>query len=736
GALTTFYSGVRPGSPGSSSYYPMHKQGGILLGTGGDNGNGSSGTFYEGVMTTGYPGTATTDAVQANIVAARYDVARVSLSRTTAFTHQSTQEITETFVNTSRSSAAAVKLSLAAPAGWVIRAAGTTSATVAPGATVAATFRVSSPAVSGAGFLSGKAEWTEGTGKTKQTEVAVQRIRNIVPVKINEVRFGTAGNTTNQFIELYNASASAVNLSGWSLVNTQSQWAPVTLARIPAGTQLAAGAYYLLGLSGSGLAGPASAGTPVINVRSIAGFAPGQKIDIDGEMRSIASVGTAAAAMTMVFVPVSTGPRISFPAGSTNLPVTNAAGFEVGQKIGIDAGGNYEVATVTRVGKGSTQTILAAPAMAGATNIKAAANANITAGDALTIGTGAAREVVKAGSVGAAGAIELTAPLRFDHRQGVDVSDAGTGISFSPATRFPHESGDAVQALGSGITLDAPLTKNHAYGAAISGSQAEGYQGQPAPNQWFGGALSTRAGSIALLDAGATVIDAIVYGSQQSNSSGNGTIASPELATLVSDQGKGGCIVVTPPPAAGSGRSRGRFPDGADTGSLCDDFRLQPATMLSLASNGGATNIKVATIADFSAGQSISIDTDAAAETSVIAAVGTAGGATMRAAADAGSTVIPVTSAIGFVAGETITIDSGSSQETAVIAATAGGGRGRAATITTAAPLTHAHAAGAQVSGSGITLAAPLTRAHAIGAMVEFGSPTPGAPNRYGEARH
>jgi len=42
GSLTTFYSGVRPNSRASSAYYPMHKQGAILLGTGGDNGNGSS----------------------------------------------------------------------------------------------------------------------------------------------------------------------------------------------------------------------------------------------------------------------------------------------------------------------------------------------------------------------------------------------------------------------------------------------------------------------------------------------------------------------------------------------------------------------------------------------------------------------------------------------------------------------------------------------------------------------
>jgi hypothetical protein len=50
----------------------MRKQGAIILGTGGDNSKGSVGTFYEGVMTTGYASTATANAVQANIVAAGY----------------------------------------------------------------------------------------------------------------------------------------------------------------------------------------------------------------------------------------------------------------------------------------------------------------------------------------------------------------------------------------------------------------------------------------------------------------------------------------------------------------------------------------------------------------------------------------------------------------------------------------------------------------------------------------
>ncbi|GAA2349160.1 alpha-L-arabinofuranosidase B [Dactylosporangium salmoneum] len=69
GALSTFYNGARPNVSG---YNPMKKEGAIILGIGGDNSNGSAGTFYEGVMTSGYPSDATENSVQANIVAAAY----------------------------------------------------------------------------------------------------------------------------------------------------------------------------------------------------------------------------------------------------------------------------------------------------------------------------------------------------------------------------------------------------------------------------------------------------------------------------------------------------------------------------------------------------------------------------------------------------------------------------------------------------------------------------------------
>ncbi|KAI4612775.1 uncharacterized protein J4E87_010038 [Alternaria ethzedia] len=81
GSLSTYYNGARPSASG---YNPMSKEGAIILGIGGDNSNGAQGTFYEGVMTSGYPTDATENAVQANIVAAKY--ATTSLTSGPAYT--------------------------------------------------------------------------------------------------------------------------------------------------------------------------------------------------------------------------------------------------------------------------------------------------------------------------------------------------------------------------------------------------------------------------------------------------------------------------------------------------------------------------------------------------------------------------------------------------------------------------------------------------------------------------
>ncbi|MEV4578223.1 alpha-L-arabinofuranosidase B [Nonomuraea jabiensis] len=117
GNLSTYYNGARPNVAG---YNPMKKEGAIILGIGGDNSNSSAGTFYEGVMTSGYPTDATENAVQASIVAAGYTPAArpsgtpaagtsISLRATTAcctgryIRHQNDQAVTSVITSGSSS---------------------------------------------------------------------------------------------------------------------------------------------------------------------------------------------------------------------------------------------------------------------------------------------------------------------------------------------------------------------------------------------------------------------------------------------------------------------------------------------------------------------------------------------------------------------------------------------------------------------------------------------------------
>jgi non-reducing end alpha-L-arabinofuranosidase len=73
GSLSKYFDGAYPAKGAwGGAYWPMRKQGAIILGIGGDNSNGAQGNFFEGVMTSGYSTDAADDAVQANIVAAGY----------------------------------------------------------------------------------------------------------------------------------------------------------------------------------------------------------------------------------------------------------------------------------------------------------------------------------------------------------------------------------------------------------------------------------------------------------------------------------------------------------------------------------------------------------------------------------------------------------------------------------------------------------------------------------------
>ncbi len=761
GSLSVMFDGPRI----NPTYDPMRKQGAILLGNGGDNSNGSQGTFYEGAMTAAgtFPTDATDQLVQANIAAAKYDVQPLSLAPASAtatppgsqtFSPGSSQNTIVTFTNTTGAPAVGVKLSISAPKGWITVASGPTAfaGPVALGASVNATFKVTSAPAAFNGDLVGNAVWTSG-GKQSIATTA-EKVRNVSPIKINEFRISTSilADPTNSFIELYNAGSHNVDISNWALTEHPTQQAIFSTVKIPGGTRLPANGFYVLGLSNSGLAVPARAGNSTIFVRSTTGMTAGDSISIDTganvETRKIASIGTQAGNTTTLWQPLPDGPVITVPAGSTSVPVTSVAGFAVGDKIALGYGGSYpsvagsteryEVATVTAVGKQGTQATLGAEALAGSTNIKVTSVANISVGDKIRLdidSVGHGIETVTVTKVGTQSSraplapgtgLDLAAPLRFNHAANMPFSDRGTGISFQPATAFAHLSNEPIQALGTGITLDSPLVREHAINAVVRDGAVTtaGYQGTAAPSQWFGGpALSPAAGNLVLRDAAGLVVDSLNYG----------LLVDPWAAEgyqAASGSGQGGCRVTAP----GPGRSAGRFPDGADTDSNCTDFLTQTASTLAVAAAAGATNIKVASVADFDAGQTIMIDTGANPETAVIATVGTAGASTLDTATIVGATVISVANTMGFSAGQSVTIDTGANSETAVIAVAA---RRGATTITLAAPLKSAHTAGAQVSGTGITLTTALTRAHAGGAQIA-GSvpPTPGAPNQYYRRSH
>ena len=521
--VITYYEGVRPVSPDpDESYFPMSKKGGLLLANGGDNGNGSAGTFYEGVMTVGYPSLEAVEAVQANIAAAKYAEQTIEISRLLTFRKGETQSFAVTFRNNTGKTLSNFSIGLEFPKGWNHELESTDmTASIEPGQTVYATYKISGPDTDKAGFAEVTAKWKGGS------ESSSQRIRSAACVSINEISLGN-----EQFIELYNASDEVVDLSGWEIEITRSGWAPVRAARLPDGTSIQPKGFLVLRPNTGALA-----------------------FDT--------------APLTNIFIPVSTDPKSVFRAGSTSLPVTSVAGLEVGQKIGIDLGGNYEEVTLTKVGTAGTLTTLVGPAKEGDRILTLDVTADMREGMEITISTGQRKEVrritkvVKVANarpprrfgqpeiVHEPGIVEIDEPLSMDQIAGVDVWTPGSGIEFTPALKYDHTSGDAISAPAVPIAQD--------------GSYSYTY--------------SDRAGAIALYH-GDVLVDAVIYGSRQSNSSANGTIARPDLAVLEGDQSQGGCLAVVPQMRRPLGRNTDavsptvhsliRFPDGNDKDALCE----------------------------------------------------------------------------------------------------------------------------------------------------------------------
>jgi fructan beta-fructosidase len=225
------------------------------------------------------------------------------------------------------------------------------------------------------------------------------------------------------------------------------------------------------------LAAAAAAGDTNVKVGSVANIASGRNVTIDSGSRAetveVAAPGTAASNPTILLSAASAGDR--------NIKVANALGFTEGSMVAIGAGENLEVRAVAvgGVGGAGRALALAAPAEAGATNIKLTSVIGLQIGAPVVVGEGANAETrvvsgpadstgVFNGTPGAAGSgATLSAPLRKAKANRAAVRYLGTGITLTASLRDEHADGSAVRGLGVGVSLRLPLRDAHPVDAAV-----------------------------------------------------------------------------------------------------------------------------------------------------------------------------------------------------------------------------------------------------------------------------
>lgn len=802
--LLTMYDGIRLQNP-RSSYDPMRKQGAILLGNGGDNSNGSSGTFYEGAMTAAgtFPTLETNQAVHANVYAARYDVAALSVAaadKTYApnglqtFVPGGSASTSVTFVNITDEPIDDLILSLELPKKWKAVVLGSKDKsrsvryTVAPGQTVVATFAVTSGKKALNADIVARATWTGADGQ-KLSERAVEKVRNVAPVKINEFRIAAGDNKTNSFIELYNAGDKAVNISGWSLTQHAINIPAFSEIRIPKGTKLEANGFYMLGLANSGLAAPAAKGDKVIYVRDVTGINAGDEIEVGGEKATVALVSqpapqpavadprmarrmVAPGTPTTVWQPLPEGPVITIPAGSNNIPVTSTAGMTVGAKLAIGYGATYpavsnrlekyEVVTITEVGKPGTQAYLSVAAKPGDTNLKLSSTENISVGDRIRLdidSEGHGIEWVTVKAVGTASVrntlngdlrpdedpgtgVDLEEPIKYYHSSNMPYAVNGSGVTFEPATKFDHSSNEPVLALVYALELTAPLKADHDVDEVVFDAKVvnAGYQGPVAADQLYGGpAFSTSQGNITLRDAKSNIVDALNYGGVVDPWLGEGFqgqsgLEEPGNFVQTPASAQRGGFPGMAPAVATPDLSAGRYPDGADTDENEKDFNVQKSFSLAAPVKAGETNIKVNSVAGIIIGQRLFLGPDA--EPVIAANIGTPGYAPLAVAAPAGASKLSVSGVQAFSVGQTVYVGDERAEIAEIKAARRNMWGPAPATpvydeVILATPLKKAHGTGEALAGTGITVSSPIKGSYATGASVTGSVPTPGAPNRF-----
>jgi hypothetical protein len=690
GNLATMFSGPRV----DATYDPMQKQGAIVLGNGGDNSNGAQGTFYEGVMTSGYPSDATDQLVQANIVAAQYSVQTLSLTPATAtatppglqtFAPQSSQDSTLTYTNTTGSPVSKVKLSVSVDRhGWTAVAQGTASfKLVAAGASVSATFKVTSGPDAFNGNMVGKVQWRSPGSTGTQTQTATEKVRDISPIKINEFRAGTSANPTNGFIELYNAGSSPVDLSKWIVTEHQAQQPVFGAIHVPSGTKIAGHGFYLIGLANSGLAAPASAGDSTVYLSGTSGLTPGQQVRI----------GTGPTADTRTI---------------THITNTGATGPRVPGKIGnaVKLSGNGEyVSLPTGIVSGLHDFTISAWVNP---------SSNAAWSRVFDFGTGTSNYMFLTLSAGGG-------PLRFaiattGNGAEQQLNDTGT----LPLNTWSHVAVTLSGQTGTLYVNGQPVATNTSMtlNPAALGTTNQNWIGRSQfPDPFLAGDID----DFQIYDHALSAADiAALAGGQP----GAGNVADYKF-----DEDSGETAL----DSSGNSHNATVISPGNFSTPLWQPVPDGPITI-----PAGSTNVPVTNTSGFAVGQKMAIGFGSTFETATVTAVGTPGSQHyLAAAAAAGATSIQVTSTSSITAGDTINLDIGARTEAVTVASVGtAGARGTGLTLT--APLQFAHASGLPFSdrGTGVTFSPATKFAHSSDEPVQAldSSITLGSPLRHNQA--
>ena len=304
---------------------------------------------------------------------------------------------TETFTNNGVTAVGSVSLGLSAPAGFTVTSQSCSTVTgIAPGQTVTATFQVTASSADTNGLItatatSGPRRWSwRGRGcppqgpqandaGTQTTSVSDTTTVVSAPVVINEVQTGSTTTPNQQFVELYNAGGSSVDLSNWQLQYQRASiprrgGTPSVLVTLPQGATIPAHGYYLI--AGAGYAAsstqPASDATFTSSSPTALSSVGGGVGLVDGSGFVVDSVGWGVAendgfapsafqrtsdvfvqncsAQPSGVVPTATDPQLTalIPADDTSAPPSIPNGDSlVRLPDGHDTGSNCDDFTVT-----------------------------------------------------------------------------------------------------------------------------------------------------------------------------------------------------------------------------------------------------------------------------------------------------------------------------------------------------------------------------------------------------